>query len=116
MPNGTFKLAEKIVDFMREKPKWALVFGVLIFVASQGTISYGTSFFSVNSAVTEKLAKLTQDAITLKSEIEAERKDRITEITRLKEDGKLLSEDSIKVMIREELDKFEERLVKRLKE
>lgn len=114
MPNG--KLAEKIVDLMTKRPIWALIFMLMTFLISGGGVSYGISFFGQSSAVTLALAKLKQQDMTIKSEIKAEREARIEEQMRLKDDGKLLSEDSIKLMIRNELDKFEDRLLKRLKE
>jgi len=110
------KLAAKIIDLIQTKPGWALVFAILFIIMANGVSSYGFSFWGQNSSVTTTLAKLEQANKTLKSEIEAERESRIREILTLKEDGKLLSEDSIKLMIRDELDKFEDRLVKRLKQ
>lgn len=113
MSNG--QLASKVVDLMQKRPVWALIFMLMAFVISGGGVSYGVSFLGQSSAVTSVLAGLKQKDITLKSEIKAEREARIEEIMRLKDDGKLLSKASIKLMIREELDKFEERLVKRLR-
>ena len=126
MSNGTVKAA---IDFMKEKPKWALVFVLLI---SQGTISYGVGFLPFSGSRTKEIASLgklteeiktlqenvqtgAQEIRTLKSEIKAERQARIAEITYFKEDGKLLSGDSIRLMFKEELERFEEKLLKSIR-
>ncbi|KKL11899.1 hypothetical protein LCGC14_2541150 [marine sediment metagenome] len=113
MPNG--QLASKIVDLMIKRPVWALIFMLMTFIISGSGVSYGVSFLGQGSKIEVILAKLKQEDMTLKSEIKAEREARIEEIMRLKDDEKLLSKDSIKLMIRTELDKFEERLISRLK-
>ena len=122
MPNGTIKLASKAIDFAKEKPIWAAFYFLVLITVYPGVVSVGTSFWSQDSAVTSALAELRKDnedlkqgAVSLASEIKAERETRILEMVRLKEEGKLLSEDSIKLTIRDELDRFEERLVKMLK-
>jgi len=109
------KLASKIIDLIQTKPGWALVFAILFLIMANGISSYGFSFWGQNSSVTATLAKLEQANRTLKSEIESERESRIREILTLKEDGKLLSEASIRLIIIEELQKSEDRLVKRLR-
>jgi len=109
------KLASKIIDLIQTKPGWALVFAILFLIMANGISSYGFSFWGQNSSVTATLAKLEQADRTLKSEIKSERESRIREILTLKEDGKLLSEASIRLIIIEELQKSEDRLVKRLR-
>ena len=59
--------------------------------------------------------ELKQKTFTLGSEIEVEREARIREIMTLKDDGKLLSVEAIRLLIIEENQKMEDRLVKRLK-
>jgi len=114
------KIIEKALDFVSKKPGWALVFFVLTLMVLPGVTTYGASFFGKESgkesAISEALAELRQKDTTLASEIKATREAWIEEIVRLKEDGKLLSEDSIRLMIKAELEEFGDRLIKRLKE
>ena len=113
-------IVSKAIDFAREKPGWALLFFVLVITVLPGVSSYKSAFWGKASgqdaAISEALAKLQQQTITLSSEIEAEREARIEEIMRLKEDEKLLSKDSIRLMVKEELLVFGDRLILRLKE
>ena len=114
MANGKAVLAGKVVDLMQKRPVWALVFMLMTFMLSGGATSYGISFLGQGAKLTSAVAELQRKDDYILSEINAERKARVEEITRLKEDGKLLSEDSIRLMIKEELQRFEDRLVKRL--
>ena len=113
------KVIEKALDFVSKKPGWALVFFVLTLMILPGVATYGTSFFGKESgkesAISEALAELRQKDITLASEIKATTKAWIEEIVRLKEDEKLLSKDSIRLMIKAELEEFGDRLIERLK-
>ena len=110
--NG-INLMTKIVDLAKTNPFTAVVL-TLIFVGTfSGGISYATGFLGQTSAVTKELALLKAKDVYLESEIKAERIARIEEQVRLKEDGKLLTESDIIVKMRDELDKFEQRLIDR---
>lgn len=112
MPNG--KVAEKVVDLMTKRPVWALVFMLLTFIISGGGVSYGISFLGQGSKITTEVAELKRKYVYLDSAIKSADRARIEEQVRLKEDGKLLSEASIRLIIKEELEDFEDRLIKRL--
>ncbi len=113
MPNG--QVAGKVVDLMQKRPWWALVFMLMTFVLSGGATSYGISFIGTGSKISSEVAGLKNKDIYLESLINAVDKARIEEQIRLKEDGKLLSEDSIRLIIVEELRKSEDRIIARLK-
>ncbi len=112
--NG-IKLMSKIVGLAEQRPVVAIVLGLIVLGMFTGGGSFAASFFGFGSSVAKELAVLQQKTITLSSEIKAESKARIEEITRLKEDGKLQSDSDINVQMRKELDKFEERFFTKLK-
>ena len=112
--NG-IKLMTKIVDLGKTNPFTAVILALIVLGMFFGMINYGTSFLGQRAAVTKALAALEAKDRYLESAIDAERIARIEEQVRLKEDGKLQSDSDIGVKIREELDKFEERLIRRLK-
>lgn len=120
MANGT-EAAGKLFDLARERPLVAIILSLTII----GSVSFGASFLGQGSKITNAVADLKTKVddlntknIYLNSAIKTEELSRIAEIVTLKEDGKLLSEDSIRLMIKKELedalDKFEDRLVARL--
>jgi len=120
MPDG-IKLLTEIFGLAEKRPITAIILALIILSVFTGGGSFIGSFWGQDSAVAKEIAGLERkydnlkgEETYLKSAIKQETKDRIREITQLKEDGKLLSEDSIKLMIRDELDKFEERLIARL--
>ncbi len=110
--NG-IKLMAKIVDLAKTNPVTAVILALIVLGMFFGLINYGTSFLGQRAAVTKALAALEAKDRYLESSINAERVARIEEQVRLKEDGKLLTDSDIVVKIREELDKFEQRLIKR---
>jgi len=115
MPTNGIKLLTGIVSLAEKSPITAVILALIILAMFTGGGSFIGSFFGQDSAVTKELADLKLESTYTKSAIKQETKDRIREITQLKEDGKLLSEASIRLMIKEELQEFEDRLVARLK-
>jgi len=117
--NNGIKLMTKIVALAEQRPVTAIVLSLVSLSVFIGGISFGTSFFGtgfgMSAEVAKELALLKQKDITMASDIKAERTARIWEFVRLKEDGKLQSVSDISVQIRKELDKFEDRLIARLK-
>ena len=116
--NG-IKLMTKIVDLGKTNPVTAIVLALIVLALFTGSISFGASFLGQGSKITNVVAELRRDLerqdTYLKSAVKQETKDRIREIMPLKDDGKLLSEASIRLIILEELRDFEERLILRLK-
>ena len=106
MPNG--HLAGKIVDLMQKRPAWALIFMLIIFAISGGATGYGSSFFGQKSALERAIADAESNTINV-------RVLHIEEIKALKSEGKLQSAAEIRLVIIEELQKYEDRLYKRLK-
>jgi len=111
--NG-IKLMSKIVGLAEQRPVVAIVLALIVMGIFMGGGSFAASFFGLGSSVAKELATLQQKTITLSSEIRAERKARIEEITRLKEDGKLQSDSDIQVQIGKTLNEFETRFFTRL--
>jgi len=116
--NG-LKLMVKIVDLAKARPLTAIILALISAALFTGSVSFGASYLGQGSKISMAVAELRKDLeVTdtyLKSAVKQESKDRIREIMQLKEDGKLLSEDSIRLMIKDELQIFEDRLIKRLK-
>lgn len=115
MPTNGIKLLTTIVNLAEKRPLVAIVLALIILATFNGGISYVFGSWGQGSAVTKELADLKLESTYMKSAIKQETKDRIREITQLKEDEKLLSKDSIRLMIKKELEDFEDRLVARLK-
>ena len=114
MPTNGIKLLTGIVSLAEKRPIVAIMLALIILAIFNGGISYVFGSLGQGSAVTNALADLKSKNTYLASAIKQEEKDRIKEITQLKEDGKLLSEASIRLMIKSELQEFEDRLVARL--
>ena len=115
MPTNGIKLLTGIVSLAEKRPIVAILLALIILAIFNGGISYVFGSWGQGSAVTNKLAELEGENKYLKSAIKQETKDRIREITQLKEDEKLLSKDSIRLMIKEELEKFGDKLIARLR-
>ena len=116
--NG-IKLMTKIVDLAKTNPVTAIVLALIVLALFTGGISFGASFLGQGSKITNAVAALRRDLESqdtyLKSAIKQETKDRIREVQQFKEDGKLLTESDIRLIIVEELRDFEDRLIFRLR-
>jgi len=115
MPTNGIKLLTGIFSLAEKRPITAIILALIVLAIFTGGGSFIGSFWGQDSAVTKALADLENKNTYLASAIKQEEKDRIREITQLKEDEKLLSKDSIRLMIKKELEDFEDRLVARLK-
>jgi len=115
--NG-IKLMTKIVDLGKTNPITAIILGLIILALFTGGGSFAATFFGQDIKIEMAIAELRKDLGSqdtyLRSAVKQETKDRIREIMQLKDDGKLLSEASIRLMIKSELQTFEDRLILRL--
>ena len=118
MSNGVTKAITQIIELAKIRPIVAIILAIILFSSAQGGISYFLGSWGTGSEINSAVAALRNDLENqdryLKSAIKQESIDRIREITQLKEDGKLLSEDSIRLIIFQELRKSEDRIIKRL--
>ncbi len=116
--NG-LKLMAKIVDLAKSRPITAIILSLITLALFTGGVSFGSSFLAQGSKISMAVAELKRDLeftdTYLKSAIKVETDDRIREIMQLKDDGKLLSEASIRLIIFEELRKSEDRIIIRLR-
>lgn len=115
MPANGLKAVTQITELAKTRPIVAIVLALIILATFNGGISYLFGSMGQGNEISNELADLKRQDTYLKSAIKQETIDRVREITQLKEDGKLLSEDSIRLMIKSELQDFEDRLVARLK-
>ena len=113
MPNG-IKLLTGIVNLAEKSPITAVILALIILAIFTGGGSFIGSFWGQDSKISSAIAELQNKNVYLESFINAVDKARIEEHVRLKEDGKLLSEASIRLIIKQELQDFADRFILRL--
>ena len=112
--NGLKAIAQ-ITELAKTRPIVAIVLALIILATFNGGISYVFGSLGQGSKISSEIAELQRKDIYLDSAIRSVDRARIEEHVRLQDDGKLLSEASIRLIIIEEFAKLEDRLVARLK-
>jgi len=112
MPDGKL---ESIFVFAAKKPAWALIYLLIIVSSTGGAAWSGISFFGKNNTESEKVGKLIEETeINLEKLMAKLWSKHVEEMTRYRDEGKLQSSAEIRLVIKEELENFEERLYRRL--
>ncbi len=109
---------ESIFIFAAKKPAWALIYLLIIVSSTGGAAWSGINFFGRNnksSTEHHEVGRLIEEAeINLEKLMAKLWSKHVEEMTRYRDEGKLQSSAEIRLVIKEELENFEERLYRRL--